>query len=64
MALDAQTKQTYVIAVDFSQSYKEAKINLPDHFFRYWEIPYGEYNPFSQVPVTFNKFGVSIFRIF
>ncbi|MBQ1929736.1 MAG: alpha-amylase family protein [Bacteroidales bacterium] len=61
---DAQTNETYVIAVDFSQSYKEAKINLPDHFFRYWEIPYGEYNPFSQVPVTFNKFGVSIFRIF
>ncbi len=49
-----------IIAVDFSQSYKNAKVNLPDDMFRFWQIPYGQLNPFEQLEMHFNKYGVAI----
>ncbi len=59
----ADSSQTYIIAVDFSQSYGSVKINIPDHFFRTWHIPYGKYNPYEQITLEFNKWGVSIFQL-
>jgi hypothetical protein len=49
-----------IIAVDFSQSQEVAKVNLPDDMFRFWQIPYGQLNPFEQLEMHFNKYGVAI----
>lgn len=49
-----------VIAVDFSQSFESVRINLPDDMFRFWKIPYGQLNPYEQVEMKFNKYGVAI----
>ncbi len=60
---NGQEKNELVIVVaDFSQSCTTARINLPEEFFRYWQIPYGLLNPFEQVEVTFNKYGVGILQ--
>lgn len=49
-----------IIAADFSQSMQTAKITLPEEFFRYWQIPFGQLNPFEQLEITLNKYGVGI----
>lgn len=49
-----------IIAADFSQTLSSAKITLPEEFFRHWQIPYGQLNPFEQVEIHFNKYGVGI----
>lgn len=49
-----------IMAVDFSQSSESSRINLPQEFFRHWEIPFGKYNPYEQVEIQFNKYGVGI----
>lgn len=49
-----------LIAVDFSQSIPTARISLPEDFFRFWQIPYGQLNPFEQIEVQFNKYGVAV----
>ena len=38
-----------LIAVDFSQSYSSAKVNLPEDMFRFWNIPFGQLNQFEQI---------------
>ena len=59
----SQEKNELVIVVaDFSQSCTTAKVTLPEEFFRYWQIPYGQLNPFEQVEVKFNKYGVGILQ--
>jgi hypothetical protein len=35
-------------------------VNLPDDMFRFWNIPYGQLNPFEQVEMKFDKYGVAI----
>lgn len=52
-----------IVVADFSQSCRSAKISLPEEFFRFWQIPYGQLNPFEQVEVQFNKYGVAILKI-
>ena len=49
-----------IVAVDFSQSFSSAKVNLPSDMFRFWNIPYGQLNPFEQVEMQFDKYGVAI----
>ena len=49
-----------LIAVDFSQSYSSGKVNLPEEMFRFWNIPFGQLNPFEQVEMQFDKYGVAI----
>ena len=49
-----------LIAADFSQSLESVNINLPDDMFRLWKIPYGQLNPYEQVEMKFNKYGVAI----
>lgn len=56
----AERNELVIVVADFSQTCTTAKINLPEEFFRYWQIPYGQLNPFEQVEVTFNKYGVGI----
>ena len=51
-----------VVAADFSQSCENVKVNLPQEFFRYWNIPYGQLNPFEQVEIPMNKYGVGILK--
>lgn len=58
----AERNELVIVVADFSQSCTTAKINLPDEFFRYWQIPYGQLNPYEQVEVTFNKYGVGILQ--
>ena len=49
-----------IVAADFSQSYSTAKVNLPEDMFRFWNIPFGQLNPFEQVEIKFDKYGVGI----
>lgn len=60
---EKDSAKTFIIAVDFSQSIKEARVNLPEHFFRCWQIPFGKYNPYEQVKVEFDEYGISIFEL-
>ncbi|MBO5406963.1 MAG: alpha-amylase [Bacteroidales bacterium] len=55
-------KELVIVVADFSQRYESAKVNLPEEFFRYWQIPYGLLNPYEQLEVKFNKYGVAILR--
>ena len=55
-------KELVIVVADFSQRYESAKVNLPEEFFRYWQIPYGQLNPYEQLEVKFNKYGVAILR--
>lgn len=54
--------EVVIIAVDFSQSISSVKINLPQEFFRHWEIPFGKFNPYEQVEIVFDKYGVGILQ--
>ena len=58
------TDELVIVAVDFSQSHSSAKINLPQEFFRYWQIPYGKLDPYTQLEVSFNKYGVAILKFY
>lgn len=58
------TDELVIVAVDFSQSHSSAKINLPQEFFRYWQIPYGKLDPYTQLEVNFNKYGVAILKFY
>ena len=57
-----EKKELVIVVADFSQRYESAKVNLPEEFFRYWQIPYGQLNPYEQLEVKFNKYGVAILR--
>ena len=52
-----------IIVADFSQSIEEVKVTLPEHLFKFWEIPYGKLNPFELVEIKMNKYGVGILKI-
>ena len=52
-----------IVAVDFSQSLKSAKISVPEEFFRFWKIPYGMLNPFELLEMEFNKYGVATLEL-
>lgn len=51
-----------IVVADFSQKYETARVNLPEEFFRHLQIPYGELNPFEQIQVNFNKYGVALLK--
>ena len=55
--------QLVLVAADFSQSCTSAKVSLPQEFFRYWQIPYGQINPFELLEMKFNRYGVAVFSI-
>ncbi len=62
---DAAVEQDELVLVvaDFSQSYEKVKVQLPAEFFRYCQIPYGFLNPYEQLEVTLNKYGVGILSL-
>lgn len=58
--LSLKTKELSIIVVDFSQSYKSTKINLPDHFYKFWDIDNKKIP--NSLNITFNEFGYSILK--
>lgn len=60
---NANGSEMVLVVADFSQSNESVKINLPEHLFKFWEIPYGQYNPFTQVEIKLNKYGVGLLTI-
>ena len=64
VAEPTENKDELVIVVaDFSQSAESVKVTLPEHMFKFWEIPYGKLNPYEQVEIKMNKYGVGTIKI-